>query len=80
MARAGNDVMIVLPVDHVVLYGNGSTDDKVHVQNRRDFYRCCCPTKNPLCRHFLPGCICLPLSNSLDLKHFYVTVLGYCEL
>ena len=29
MARAGNDVVIVLPVDHVVLYGNGSTDDKV---------------------------------------------------
>lgn len=29
VARAGNDVVIVLPVDHVVLYGNGSTDDKV---------------------------------------------------
>ena len=29
MARAGNDVVIVLPVDHVTLYGNGSTDDKV---------------------------------------------------
>ncbi|KAM7429253.1 hypothetical protein ABFA07_019869 [Porites harrisoni] len=28
VARAGNDVVIVLPVDHVVLYGNGSTDDK----------------------------------------------------
>ena len=31
VARAGNDVVIVLPVDHVMLYGNGSTDDKVHV-------------------------------------------------
>lgn len=31
VARAGNDVVIVLPVDHVTLYGNGSTDDKVHV-------------------------------------------------
>lgn len=29
VARAGNDVVIVLPVDHVTLYGNGSTDDKV---------------------------------------------------
>lgn len=28
VARAGNDVVIVLPVDHVTLYGNGSTDDK----------------------------------------------------
>lgn len=29
VARAGNDVVIVLPVDHVTLYANGSTDDKV---------------------------------------------------
>jgi len=29
VARAGNDVVIVLPVDHVTLYSNGSTDDKV---------------------------------------------------
>ena len=29
VARAGNDLVIVLPVDHVTLYGNGSTDDKV---------------------------------------------------
>ncbi|KAL9963286.1 hypothetical protein ACROYT_G032471 [Oculina patagonica] len=28
VARAGNDVVIVLPVDHVTLYANGSTDDK----------------------------------------------------
>ena len=30
VARAGNDVVIVLPVDHVTLSGNGSTDDKVY--------------------------------------------------
>ena len=35
MARAGNDVVIVLPVDHVTLYGNGSTDDKVHNDGKR---------------------------------------------
>ncbi|XP_068735885.1 dyslexia-associated protein KIAA0319-like protein [Montipora capricornis] len=28
VARAGNDLVIVLPVDHVTLYANGSTDDK----------------------------------------------------
>ena len=35
VARAGNDVVIVLPVDHVTLYGNGSTDDKVHNDGKR---------------------------------------------
>ena len=29
MARAGNDMVIVLPVNYVTLNGNGSTDDKV---------------------------------------------------
>ncbi|XP_032240196.2 dyslexia-associated protein KIAA0319-like protein isoform X3 [Nematostella vectensis] len=28
VARAGNDVVLTLPVNHVVLYGNSSTDDK----------------------------------------------------
>lgn len=35
VARAGNDVVIVLPVDHVTLYGNGSTDDKVLNERKR---------------------------------------------
>ena len=34
VARAGNDVVIVLPVDHVTLYGNGSTDDKVQLYKK----------------------------------------------
>ena len=39
VARAGNDVVIVLPVDHVTLYGNGSTDDKVQsYNNSRDIF------------------------------------------
>lgn len=29
VARAGNDLVIVLPVNQVTLYANGSTDDKV---------------------------------------------------
>lgn len=40
VARAGNDLVIVLPVNQVTLYANGSTDDKVK-NNYSHYYLGC---------------------------------------